>query len=173
MRESGITLVEAERVVHDIGKKHLEDVIAAFDDGNYSLEELPPVLVLNLSDEMQTEPSIVSAGGCCTLTPLRMRSHTARLIEIDLIVREVIRTESIDGFRYGLLLEKSFFDGLVARVRIMRKELLMIDEHINEKLRIVEILRLLICQISHRSDLLEEILGEAYYILPLDHQVIK
>jgi hypothetical protein len=166
-------LVEAERVVHDIGKKHLKDVIAAFDDGNDSFEELPPVLVLNLSDKMQAEPSIVSAGGCCTLTPLSMRSHPARLIEIDLIVREVIGTESIDGFRDGLLLEKSFFYGLVTRVRIMREELLMIDEHIYKKLCIVEVLRFLICQICHRSDLLKEVLGEAYYILPLDHQVIK
>ena len=45
----------------------------------------------------------------------------------------------------------------------------MINEHVNEKLGIVKVLRLLIGQVCHHTNLLKQILRKLYNVFPLYH----
>jgi len=49
----------------------------------------------------------------------------------------------------------------------------MIDEHVDQELSIVKILRFLISQISHYSNLLEQFLGKMNDIFSFNLKIIK
>lgn len=51
--------------------------------------------------------------------------------------------------------------------------LLMINEHVDQKLGIVEVLWLLICQVSHDANLLKQLLGKMNDIVSLNLKVIE
>lgn len=49
----------------------------------------------------------------------------------------------------------------------------MINEHVNKKLSIVKILRLLVSQVGHDSNLLKQLLGEMNDIVSLNLKIVK
>jgi hypothetical protein len=53
-------VIEAQSIVHDVGQKHLKDLVLGLDDGNTSLEKLSPSLFLNFCDKMKAESTVVT-----------------------------------------------------------------------------------------------------------------